>query len=104
MRIFGTLQIEGGIVENIARYSQAFGADIRQPFLASTLGARNRTHGFSSHLAERVGFEPTVPEGTAVFETAPFVHSGTSPGLLIGLQVMSKSSELWPIAQLKINY
>ncbi len=31
-------------------------------------------------LAERVGFEPTVAtKATAVFETAPFVHSGTSP-------------------------
>jgi hypothetical protein len=30
--------------------------------------------------AERVGFEPTVAtRTTAVFETAPFVHSGTSP-------------------------
>ena len=28
---------------------------------------------------ERVGFEPTVPEGTPVFETGPFGHSGTSP-------------------------
>jgi hypothetical protein len=26
-----------------------------------------------------VGFEPTIPEGIAVFETAPFNHSGTSP-------------------------
>ena len=32
-------------------------------------------------MAERVGFEPTVPaRGTTVFETAPFDHSGTSPG------------------------
>src|SRR5512134_3554112 len=31
-------------------------------------------------LAERVGFEPTVPaRGTTVFETAPIDHSGTSP-------------------------
>ena len=31
-------------------------------------------------LAERGGFEPPVPQcGTAVFETAPIVHSGTSP-------------------------
>ena len=30
--------------------------------------------------AERVGFEPTVAhKTTTVFETAPFVHSGTSP-------------------------
>ena len=31
-------------------------------------------------MAERVGFEPTVPhEGTTVFETAPIDRSGTSP-------------------------
>ena len=30
--------------------------------------------------AERQGFEPWVPQSrTAVFETAPFDHSGTSP-------------------------
>ena len=32
------------------------------------------------HLAERVGFEPTVPFSTTVFETARFNHSRTSPG------------------------
>jgi hypothetical protein len=33
-------------------------------------------------LAERVGFEPTVPQGdTTVFETVPFNRSGTSPCL-----------------------
>ena len=32
-------------------------------------------------VAERVGFEPTVAHRTTtVFETAPFNHSGTSPG------------------------
>ena len=31
-------------------------------------------------MAERVGFEPTVPEtGTTVFETAAFNRSATSP-------------------------
>jgi hypothetical protein len=30
-------------------------------------------------MAERPGFEPGVPHGTTVFETAPFSHSGTSP-------------------------
>lgn len=30
-------------------------------------------------MAERQGFEPWVPYGTTVFETAPFDHSGTSP-------------------------
>jgi hypothetical protein len=30
-------------------------------------------------LAERVGFEPTCPEGSADFKSAPFYHFGTSP-------------------------
>ncbi len=30
-------------------------------------------------LAEREGFEPSVPFSTTVFETAPFNRSGTSP-------------------------
>jgi hypothetical protein len=35
---------------------------------------------FSLEVAERVGFEPTVPaRGTTAFETAPIDHSGTSP-------------------------
>jgi hypothetical protein len=29
--------------------------------------------------AERKGFEPPVPDGTAVFKTAAFDHSATSP-------------------------
>ena len=33
----------------------------------------------SDCLAERQGFEPWVPEGTTVFETAPIGHSGTFP-------------------------
>ncbi len=36
-------------------------------------------------MAERVGFEPTVPQSdTTVFETVPFNHSGTSPSWLAG--------------------
>ena len=31
-------------------------------------------------LAERVGFEPTVPCGTPDFESGTFDHSATSPG------------------------
>ena len=31
------------------------------------------------NLAERQGFEPWEPEGSTVFETAPFNRSGTSP-------------------------
>ena len=30
-------------------------------------------------LAEGVGFEPTVPEGTTVFKTVAFVRSATPP-------------------------
>ncbi len=30
-------------------------------------------------MAEEVGFEPTVPEGTTVFKTAAFDHSATPP-------------------------
>ena len=33
-------------------------------------------------LTERQGFEPWVPEGTTVFETAPIDHSGTSPEII----------------------
>ena len=55
---------------------------------ADLSGKRAREHGVSrpsnlicaAFMAERVGFEPTVPaKGTTVFETAPFDHSGTSP-------------------------
>lgn len=31
--------------------------------------------------AERVGFEPTVPYGTPVFETGAFDHSATFPSI-----------------------
>ena len=34
---------------------------------------------FARHLAERVGFEPTVPCGTPDFESGTFDHSATSP-------------------------
>ena len=30
-------------------------------------------------VAERQGFEPWIPEGITVFETAPIDHSGISP-------------------------
>jgi hypothetical protein len=65
------------------------------------LGHRPGTHSISEALfsfdssalfnvagevAERVGFEPTVPaRGTTVFETAPIDHSGTSPHEMCGL-------------------
>ncbi len=34
---------------------------------------------FPEGVAERKGFEPPVPCGTAVFKTAAFDHSATSP-------------------------
>ena len=45
--------------------------------------------------AEEVGFEPTVPRsGTPVFETGPFNHSGTPPG--IGSQCLTTHKRpLW---------
>ncbi len=36
---------------------------------------------FKIIMAERVGFEPTVPCGTVVFKTTAFDHSATSPEL-----------------------
>ena len=33
----------------------------------------------ASNLAERVGFEPTIPEDIPVFETGAFVRSAISP-------------------------
>src|SRR5450759_4742933 len=35
---------------------------------------------FPYYLAERVGFEPTVPCGTPDFESGTIDHSATSPG------------------------
>lgn len=35
------------------------------------------------NMAEGVGFEPTVPCGTAVFKTAALSHSATPPRLLL---------------------
>ncbi len=37
-------------------------------------------------ITERPGFEPGIPHGTTVFETAPFSHSGTSPGKAVNNQ------------------
>ena len=38
---------------------------------------------FPRYLAERVGFEPTVPCGTPDFESGTFDHSATSPVLVL---------------------
>jgi hypothetical protein len=48
--------------------------------LAASYGERSR------NVTERVGFEPTVPGGTPVFETSPFSHSGTSPASLLSAE------------------
>ena len=49
------------------------------------LGGRNKKSPerglFIGDLAERVGFEPTVPCGTPDFESGTFGHSATSPSL-----------------------
>jgi hypothetical protein len=46
--------------------------------------------GFNYHKkTERQGFEPWVPDGTTVFETAPFNRSGTSPWIFFFLHVYS---------------
>ncbi len=43
---------------------------------------KNASKTLTFCVAERVGFEPTVTKkATTVFETAPFVHSGTSPNV-----------------------
>ena len=34
---------------------------------------------FPALMAEGVGFEPTVPEGTHALQACPIVHSGTPP-------------------------
>ncbi len=55
---------------------------VKIPFIHQPFFSRSRAVSCSETLrsAERVGFEPTVAaRATTVFETAPFVHSGTSP-------------------------
>lgn len=44
------------------------------------LSSKNASLGGDSRfLAEAEGFEPPVPDGTAVFKTAAFDHSATPP-------------------------
>ena len=47
--------------------------------LAQVFGKRKGPHEGALMLAERVGFEPTVPCGTPDFESGTFDHSATSP-------------------------
>ncbi len=47
------------------------------------LSKKHRRCNWLIDMAERVGFEPTVPvKGTTIFETARFNHSRTSPEIL----------------------
>src|ERR1700684_4101842 len=49
---------------------------------SGSLGGRTHCAKQKALSAEEEGFEPTVPRrGTPVFETGPFNHSGTPPGL-----------------------
>jgi hypothetical protein len=47
----------------------------------------------AAFMAEREGFEPPVPFGTTVFETAPLSHSGTSPNSSGGIDVFAHSMQ-----------
>ena len=52
----------------------------KKPYLRSVATwSKDRSVQQKDPVAERVGFEPTVPCGTTVFETVPIDHSGTSP-------------------------
>jgi hypothetical protein len=51
-------------------------------------------------VAEGVGFEPTVPFGTPVFETGTFGHSVTPPGVshyssVVGLERIDSKARGW---------
>ena len=63
-----------------------FGHSGTSPRCVNLAGQGNRPSGVwhARHLAERVGFEPTVEEApTTVFETAALNRSAISPYLLI---------------------
>jgi hypothetical protein len=40
-------------------------------------------------LAERVGFEPTIPKGIPLFESGAIVHSATSPSPIIVSEIVA---------------
>jgi hypothetical protein len=55
-------------------------------------------------MADRVGFEPTVPCSTTVFETVPFGRSGTCPiinlaGQGVGSQVRFAAKKAFKICE-----
>ena len=59
--------------------STAYGANPRNHW-AFLCRAQAQRRLYRKELAEREGFEPSVPvKGTTVFETAPIDRSGTSP-------------------------
>ena len=51
----------------------------RAPSANSAISPRSARHAETLFLAEGVGFEPTVPRGTAVFKTAALNHSAIPP-------------------------
>jgi hypothetical protein len=60
--------------------------------------------GRARSLADRVGFEPTVPCSTTVFETVPFGRSGTCPfvnlaGQRVGSQVRFAAKKAFSICE-----
>ena len=65
---------------------------VKRCTLRQTQGDKKNSHKFNNlwelsaccpiNSAERGGFEPPVPEGTTVFETATIDHSAISPILL----------------------
>ena len=72
------------------RYAAAF---VEQGSKSSTHSAKiqNAPEGAFHILAERVGFEPTVRENrTPDFESGPFDHSGTSPMLRCGDEIVRR--------------
>jgi hypothetical protein len=73
----------------------------KRGLLRGFLGIRLKIPGVQPFLAEREGFEPSVPhKGTTVFETAPIDRSGTSPGqrrgAVIGAGLPTRNRTLAP--------
>ena len=71
-QVFGRVKSRRTIKFQRQRFGYAFG-------YVETKNAPKGTF-FIIALAERVGFEPTVPCGTPDFESGTFDHSATSPG------------------------
>jgi hypothetical protein len=71
-----------------ARYMSQSGAQSKKPRVVR--GFRRLPFAYSqlevNVLAERVGFEPTVPCGTLDFESSTFDHSATAPELFASVE------------------